>query len=57
MMNNIIQVMTILVHCSYIMQLLDNIPFASSKPCWEKHWNNWNFQHFGEFFPRLTFKV
>ena len=29
----------------HIVQTLDNITFACLKPCWEKHFQDWKFQH------------
>ena len=51
MLSNNIQVMEFPAHCSYIVQPLDNVPFACFKRLWEKHLDNWNFQHLGALIP------
>ena len=55
MLSNNIQVMAIPAHCSHIVQPLDNVPFACFKRSWEKHLDNWNFQHLGALLNNSNF--
>ena len=55
MLSNNIQVMAIPAHCSHIVQPLDNVPFACFKRSWEKHLDNWNFQHLGALLNKANF--
>ena len=55
MLSNKIQVMAIPAHCSHIVQPLDNVPFACFKRSWEKHLDNWNFQHLGALLNKANF--
>ena len=55
MLSNNIQVVDIPAYCSHIVQPLDNVPFACFKRSWEKHLDNWNFQHLGALLNNSTF--
>ena len=55
MISNNIEVLTIPLHTSYLLQALDSVPFAQFKKYWENNLHRYNNSHSGRPLNKVDF--